>query len=136
MPVNEEVIRRLVDADARGDTAELRGLLAAGASYHRPGGSPMTGRTWAGSRHRPRGIGRRRTSLTTPTGSPRWVVSVTMSSWCCSPRGADGTAATLRWRSANLHQTHDGQVVDCRVFLQDRYGVDAFSAGMPTGAER
>lgn len=47
---------------------------------------------------------------------------------------ADAVAGTLRWRAANIYELRDGQVVDCRVFVEDLYTFDAFWMGMPSGA--
>ena len=132
---NEDVIRRMFEAYGRADTATLRQVLSDHVAYHLPGRSPMAGdyrgrdevlALWDRQKAYLGGKPYRVEPLGT-VADDRHVVLLASGE-------ADAATGTLRWRAANIYELRDGQVVDCRVFVEDLYTFDAFWMGMPSRA--
>jgi ketosteroid isomerase-like protein len=130
---NEDVIRRMFEAYRRGDEATLRQVLAEDVVYHLPGRSPMAG-AYRGRDEVLALWDRQKAYLggqpyrVEPLGSVADDQHVVLLA-----RGeAETNSQTLTWRAANIYQVRDGQVVECRVFIQDLYAFDEFWSGMPS----
>lgn len=132
---NEEVVRRMFEAYGRGDAATLRQVLAEDVVYHLPGRSPMAGvyrgrdavlALWDRQQAYLGGQPYRVEPLAT-VADDRHVVLLASGE-------ADAPAGSLRWRAANVYRIRGGQVVDCRVFVEDLYTFDQFWAEMPSRA--
>lgn len=130
---NEELVRRMFEAYARADTATLRQVPAEDVVYHLPGRSPMAGE-YRGRDEVLALWDRQKAYLggqpyrVQPLGSVADDQHVVL----LASGEAEGPTGTLRWRAANVYQVRDGQVVDCRVFIEDLYTFDGFWAGMPS----
>lgn len=130
---NEEVIRRLFDAYARADVAELRALLTEDVEYRLPGRSPMAG-TYMGPEavlalwdRQKAYLGGRpyRVSPIATVSDDEHVVLLAQGE-------AQREGAILTWRAANVYRVRDGRVRECQIFVDDLYVFDEFWAGMPT----
>lgn len=132
---NEDLVRRMFEAYAQADTPTLRQVLADDVTYHLPGRTAMAGEyrgqdevlaLWDRQKVYLGGQPYRVQPLGSVADDQRVVL--------LASGEAEAPTGTLRWRAANVYEVRDGQVVDCRVFVEDLYTFDAFWAGMPSRA--
>jgi ketosteroid isomerase-like protein len=129
---NAEVVRAMFAAYASGDDATLRLVLADEVLYRLPGRSPMAG-LYRGREEvlalwdRQKAYLGGRVYRVEPLG----LVADDQHVVLLGSGEADGPAGKLLWRAANVYRVLAGQVVECRVFIEDLYTFDQFWAGMP-----
>lgn len=132
---NEDVIGAMFEVYRQGDESTLRQVLAEDVVYHLPGRSPMAGEyrgrdevlaLWDRQKAYLGGQPYRVEPLGTLADDHRVVL--------LASGQAEAPTGTLRWRAANVYQVRDGQVMECRVFIEDLYAFDEFWAGMPSRA--
>ena len=131
---SQAVIQEMFDAYGKGDASRLESIVAADVIYHLPGrtiGGEYRGRRavfdlWERQKAHMGGRVYKVGVLETLAAGDKVVTLIAGT--------AESSGRSLAWRGINFYRVSDGQVAECRVFIDDLYSFDDFWAGIPASA--